>query len=407
MAASSTDCLGGVPEGSFFSGPPQEESAALRRAVLDLGTGSLKVGWAGERRPRHVLATCSGAVRRRPQLFVSDECLLLPEYICSRPASGGLWTDLDVLREVIDLSLSKRFLAADPETLAVALTQPILAPAATRRQLCEVFFEDFGIQRLAVCAAQALVPYAFWGFDGSGEDVTAPVKSSKQSLHLQKMKVHCYSGEEDGAGECGDPCLLSAPLSPARSSSRQRLSASFPEREVAREELASCGLSWVDARRNPFSLVVDCGFSCSHAVPCSGYTTMDGAALRSEVGGANANAYLKNLLAARGVCLEKKELFVQKVFSLEGATSHASFKASPPSCQRDREPRESVAGERRSLLCRPGSPLRAARAAERSLKERPSSQRRRDAARNLEAAPGLLADCKDTPRAHSGFCAGF
>eukprot|EP00920_Eleutheroschizon_duboscqi_P014091 GHVT01032915.1.p1 GENE.GHVT01032915.1~~GHVT01032915.1.p1 ORF type:complete len:340 (+),score=50.46 GHVT01032915.1:572-1591(+) len=68
-----------------------------------------------------------------------------------------------------------------------------------------------------------------------------------------------------------------------------------------------------ESSRNPCSLVVDCGFSCCHAVPFYEYTPILPAALRSDLGGTHLNAYLKNLMKFRSINLEQNELLVQHI----------------------------------------------------------------------------------------------
>ncbi|XP_026193171.1 uncharacterized protein LOC34623548 [Cyclospora cayetanensis] len=277
-----------------------------KRAVLDMGTGCIKAGWAGEGRARYVLPTCAGAVRRRPQLYLSEECYALQEYICSRPSQGGLWANLEMLRDIIDMSFGRKYLGTDPKELSgVALTEPLLTPAPLRHHISEILFEDLGVERLSIVAAQAVVPYAFWGMGWGSHDMCAPPRA-------KRMAITCYSGPDldpqepsgpvggplKGKGApCADPCF-----SP-------RLAATTPSAEGV--DLSMTG--HVSPGRNPFGLIVDVGFSASHAVPVVNYTTLEASALRSEIGGTHANAYLKNLLLTRGLSLEKNELFAQKL----------------------------------------------------------------------------------------------
>lgn len=275
-----------------------------KRAVLDLGTGSIKAGWAGEGKARYVLPTCAGAVRRRPQLYLSEECYSLQEYICSRPSQGGLWANLEMLRDIIDMSFNRKYLGTDPKELnGVALTEPLLTPAPLRHHISEILFEDLGVERLAIVAAQAVVPYAFWGMGWGAQDMCAPPRA-------KRMGVTCYSGPEGGPKGPSEGLLIkgkSGSLGAATSADP-----CFSPRLAAATAADSGSAGNVSAGRNPFALTVDVGFSASHAVPHVNYSALEGSALRSEIGGAHANAYLKNLLLTRGICLEKSELFAQK-----------------------------------------------------------------------------------------------
>ncbi|CDJ28872.1 LOW QUALITY PROTEIN: actin-like family protein ARP6, putative [Eimeria mitis] len=273
-----------------------------RRAVLDLGTGSIKAGWAGEGKARYVLPTCSGAVRRRPQPYLSEECYCLQEYICSRPSQGGLWANLEMLRDLIDLSFSKKYLGADPKELSgVALTEPLLTPAPLRHQI-------------AIVAAQAVIPYAFWGMGWGAQDICAPPKA-------KRMGVSCYSGPEGApqgiVGTRGDAEAPGCCVKGKGGTSAALVSSTDP---CFSPQLATTAPSadpslagQVSPGRNPFGLTVDVGFSASHAVPFVNYSALEASALRSDIGGAHANAYLKNLLLTRGLSLEKNELFAQKL----------------------------------------------------------------------------------------------
>ncbi|CDJ64073.1 actin-like family protein ARP6, putative [Eimeria necatrix] len=280
-----------------------------KRAVLDLGTGSIKAGWAGEGRARYVLPTCAGAVRRRPQLYLAEECYCLQEYICSRPSQGGLWANLEMLRDLIDVSFSRKYLGADPKELnGVALTEPLLTPAPLRHHVSEILFEDLGVERLAIVAAQAVIPYAFWGMGWGAQDICAPPRA-------KRMGVTCYSGP-DGSS-VGNPGARGAPVTKTKGGGTGTTTSSDPcfsprlAAGAAATDLSSVGQ--VSPGRNPFGLTVDVGFSLSHAVPFVNYSALEASALRSEIGGAHANAYLKNLLLTRGLSLEKNELFAQKL----------------------------------------------------------------------------------------------
>ncbi|CDJ59873.1 actin-like family protein ARP6, putative [Eimeria maxima] len=286
-----------------------------KRAVLDLGTGSVKAGWAGECKARYVLPTCCGAVCRRPQLYLSEECYSLQEYICSRPSQGGLWSNLEMLRDIIDLTFSKKYLGTDPKELSgVALTEPLLTPAPLRHHVSEILFEDLGVERMAIVAAQAVVPYAFWGMGWGAHDICTPPKA-------KRMGVTCYSGtdgvpqgtvEAPGSGG-GSGCSYKGKggTSAAWVSSTDPC---FSPQLAATSPTADLSLvGQVSAGRNPFGLTVDVGFSASHAVPFVNYSALEASALRSDIGGAHANAYLKNLLLARGMAIDKNELFVQKL----------------------------------------------------------------------------------------------
>lgn len=290
-----------------------------KRAVLDLGTGCIKAGWAGEGKARYVVPTCAGAVRRRPQLYLSEECYSLQEYICSRPSQGGLWANLEMLRDLLDMCFSRKYLGADPKELSgVALTEPFLSPSSLRHHVSEILFEDLGVERLALVGAQAVVPYAFWGMGFGAQDMCAPPRA-------KRMGVSCYSGPDKASRRPSKPAAglpsTGAPGvqgkskgggggAPSAASAdpcfSPRLAAAGPPPNAASANQVSPG-------RNPFGLTVDVGFSACHAVPLVNYSALEGSALRSDIGGAHVNAYLKNLLLTRGVSLEKNELFAQKV----------------------------------------------------------------------------------------------
>ncbi|KAL8442338.1 hypothetical protein Emag_006492 [Eimeria magna] len=301
-----------------------------KRAVLDLGTGSIKAGWAGEGKARYILPTCAGAVRRRPQLYLSEECYSLPEYICSRPSQAGLWANLEVLRDLLDLSFGKKYLSADVRELGgLTLTEPLLTPASLRHQISEICFEDLGVERLAIVAAQAVVPYAFWGMAWGALDMCAPPRA-------RRMAVSCYSGQSSHATslpsqrEGGGPAPSSSgsgggggPSSAVSKAKGLTAAGSVSSDPCFSPRLAATAAGGAAAEgaagghvspgRNPFCLTVDVGFSASHAVPQVNYSALEAAALRAEIGGAHANAYLKNLLLTRGISLEKNELFAQKL----------------------------------------------------------------------------------------------
>ncbi|KAL8431790.1 hypothetical protein Efla_005012 [Eimeria flavescens] len=272
-----------------------------KRAVLDLGTGSIKAGWAGEGRARYLLPTCAGAVRRRPQLYLSEECYSLQEYICSRPSQGGLWTNLELLRDLLDLAFSKKYLASDVRELGgVTLTEPLLTPAPVRHQLTEILFEDLGAERLAVVAAQAVVPYAFWGMAWGAHDICLPAKG-------RRMGVTCYSGSDPrpaaplpaqqgpsqpaaggpglgvgGGAPSGGPAKAKMPAA-ASASSPPGDPCFSPRLAAAAAAAGDAAGGHVSAGRNPFGLIVDVGFSASHAVPNVNYSVLEAAALRADL----------------------------------------------------------------------------------------------------------------------------
>ncbi|XP_051894266.1 actin-like [Pristis pectinata] len=160
------------------SGRPIMKTGAL---VIDMGSGSCKVGHAGQPRPDSVLSSIIGYPRgksKRNNITVGKTVSTEPDLKLVRPTWQGVivdWTAAeDLLRHVFyeDLKVS-------PEEHAILVSDPPLCPTTNREKIAELLFERFNAPAMHVSYQSVLAVYSYGRTTGlvvdSGDGVTHAV----------------------------------------------------------------------------------------------------------------------------------------------------------------------------------------------------------------------------------------
>ena len=152
-------------------------------AVIDCGTGYVKMGWAGNQAPTHIVPTAIAALddgagaeaARGPcsdlDFFTGVEALSNSRsYSVNYPIRHGLiesWSNMERLwsRCFFD------YLRCDPEEHYVLLTEPPLNTPENREYTAEVMFETFNVPGMYI-AVQAILALAASWTKKSAEDRT-------------------------------------------------------------------------------------------------------------------------------------------------------------------------------------------------------------------------------------------
>merc|ERR1719221_1325483 len=170
--------------------------------VLDIGSGSLKVGFSGEDAPRAVLPTVvatttvdearedehvggDSAAQKRSQNFYGDEALLQEAAAVTRPVQRGEIQLTGAHKDALEAlweHIFRNVLGVEQEELPVLIADSLpLGQAAypTRQWVTEVMFEKFKVKSLAIFNTAVLSLFSMGRTRGlvveSGEGLTQAV----------------------------------------------------------------------------------------------------------------------------------------------------------------------------------------------------------------------------------------
>ena len=146
-------------------------------AVLDGGTGFLKVGYAAQNFPEFQFPSIVGRpILRTEEKGGSD--LKIKDIMCgddaaeartmlqvSYPMENGIVKKWDDMQHLWDYTFYEK-MRIDPRGRKILLTEPPMNPLKNREQMCEVMFDryDFGGVYVAIQAVLALYAQGRFGF---------------------------------------------------------------------------------------------------------------------------------------------------------------------------------------------------------------------------------------------------
>ncbi|XP_032903215.1 actin-like [Amblyraja radiata] len=148
--------------------------------VIDMGSGSCKVGYAGQPRPDSVVASVTGYPRwkNKQRIAVGKAVSTEPDLVLVQPTHHSIivdWTAAeDLLRHVFyeDLKVC-------PEEHAILISDPPLSPTTNREKIAEFLFESFNVPAMHVSYQSVLAVYSYGKTSGlvvdSGDRVTHAV----------------------------------------------------------------------------------------------------------------------------------------------------------------------------------------------------------------------------------------
>jgi actin, other eukaryote len=150
---------------------PQPVETVIPAIIIDNGSSTVKVGFAGEKAPKMVIPTVvgfdKGQTRRmfgveRKDYYVGDEVKsgYITGYLqLSHPVQNGIVTNWDDM-EKIWRHIYFQELRVAPEEHPVFMTEAPLNPRASKLKIAEIFFEKFMAPSLYVHNTATLILYS-------------------------------------------------------------------------------------------------------------------------------------------------------------------------------------------------------------------------------------------------------
>lgn len=156
----------------------------VRPLVIDLGSGWIKAGFAGDAAPQVVFPAVVGRPRHtgirvgmeQNDAYVSDEALAKRGVLsCNNPIEGGIVTNWDDLEKILH-HLFYRELGVAPQEQTVLVALAPLTPKADLERLTQILFETFTVPAMAIATQAVLALFAAARTTGivldSGDGVT-------------------------------------------------------------------------------------------------------------------------------------------------------------------------------------------------------------------------------------------
>lgn len=141
-------------------------------AVVDVGTGYTKLGFAGNSEPQFIFPSQIG-VRETAgvgnkihqglddlDFYIGDEAIR-PNYAQKWPLRHGIIEDWDLYERFMEQIIFK-YLRAEPEDHYFLLTEPPMNPPENREFLAEIMFESFNVPGISIAVQAVLALMASW-----------------------------------------------------------------------------------------------------------------------------------------------------------------------------------------------------------------------------------------------------
>ncbi|XP_046299711.1 actin-like protein 9 [Marmota monax] len=163
---------------------PQKTGAV----VIDMGTGTCKVGFAGQARPSFTVATIMGCQPKKQatsgqpavETFIGEAARVRPELTLVQPIRNGIVVDWEAA-ELIWRHMLEHDLQVDTQEHPLLFSDPPFSPATNREKLVEVTFESLRSPAMYVASQSVLSVYAHGRVSGlvvdtgHGVSYTVPV----------------------------------------------------------------------------------------------------------------------------------------------------------------------------------------------------------------------------------------
>lgn len=140
-------------------------------AVLDGGTGFLKVGYAAQNFPEHQYPSIVGRPILRSE-EKTDSDVVIKDIMCgddaaaartmlqiSYPMENGIVKNWEDMQHLWDYTFFEK-LQINPQGQKILLTEPPMNPLKNREKMCEVMFERYGFGGVYVAIQAVLALYA-------------------------------------------------------------------------------------------------------------------------------------------------------------------------------------------------------------------------------------------------------
>ncbi|XP_019613169.2 actin-like protein 9 [Rhinolophus sinicus] len=162
--------------------------------VIDMGTGTCKVGFAGQAQPTYTVATVVGCQWKKSatmgqavlESFVGEAARACPELTLVQPVRNGIVVDWDAA-ELIWRHVMEHDLRVATRDHPLLFSDPPFSPTTNREKLVEVAFESLSSPAMYVASQSVLSVYAHGRVSGlvvdTGHGVTSTVPVF-QGYHL-------------------------------------------------------------------------------------------------------------------------------------------------------------------------------------------------------------------------------
>ncbi|XP_003793713.1 actin-like protein 9 [Otolemur garnettii] len=162
--------------------------AKMDAVVIDMGTGTCKVGFAGQARPTYTVATIVGCQPQKQatagqtclETFIGEAARSRPELTLVQPIRSGIVVDWDAA-ELIWRHMLEHDLGVATQDHPLLFSDPPFSPATNREKLVEVAFESLRSPAMYVASQSVLSVYAHGRVSGlvvdtgHGVSYTVPV----------------------------------------------------------------------------------------------------------------------------------------------------------------------------------------------------------------------------------------
>lgn len=154
--------------------------------VIDMGTGTCKVGFSGQARPTYTVATIVGCQPKKPasngqpvlETFIGEAARTRPELTLVQPVRNGIVVDWDAA-ELIWRHMLEHDLRVATRDHPLLFSDPPFSPTTNREKLVEVVFESLNSPAMYVASQSVLSVYAHGRVSGlvvdTGHGVTYTV----------------------------------------------------------------------------------------------------------------------------------------------------------------------------------------------------------------------------------------
>lgn len=124
----------------------------ISRIVVDIGSGSIQAGFAGDDAPHVVIPNIIGCCQRqsssptetdRKDSLIGYQLLIKKEYYNIRyPMEHGIVSNWDDMEKILDHTFRNE-LRIQPEEHPILLSEPSLNPIGQREKMTQIMFEQF------------------------------------------------------------------------------------------------------------------------------------------------------------------------------------------------------------------------------------------------------------------------
>ncbi|XP_028641359.1 actin-like protein 9 [Grammomys surdaster] len=171
--------------------------------VIDMGTGTCKVGFAGQSQPTYTVATILGCQPKKQatkgqselETFIGEAARSRPELRLVKPIRNGIVVDWEAA-ELIWRHILEHDLQVDTQEHPLLFSDPPFSPATNREKLVEVAFESLHSPALYVASQSVLSVYAHGRVNGlvvdtgHGVSYTVPVVQGYNLPHaIQRLDL--------------------------------------------------------------------------------------------------------------------------------------------------------------------------------------------------------------------------